>query len=99
VSQTESPHQRTSHLQQRWPTAESDPYSDLFQGWFWAEVASLSSMKIVQTEKSEKKQSNQGQRMIAHRFPGRSLDYQPEGTFDEWVCAVRTARFFKAHVH
>jgi hypothetical protein len=65
VSQTESPHQRTNRVQQHWPTAESDPYSDLFPGWFWAEVALLSSMKIVQTEKSVEARATNDRKVIS----------------------------------
>jgi len=53
-SQTEIPHRRKGHEQQRWPTAGSNPCSGLFRGWYGAEVASLSSMKIVLANETEK---------------------------------------------
>jgi hypothetical protein len=54
MSRTEIPHRRKGHEQQRWPTAGLDPCSGLFRGWYVAEVASLSSMKIVLTNETEK---------------------------------------------
>jgi hypothetical protein len=54
MSRTGIPHRRKGHEQQRWPTAGSNPCSGLFRGWYGAEVASLSSMKIVLTNETEK---------------------------------------------
>jgi hypothetical protein len=88
-SQTEIPHRRKGHEQQRWPTAGSNPCSGLFRGWYGAEVASLSSMKIVLANETEK--FGDHCRLVKIE--------QAEDTFETSGCAEQDPKNFRSMGH